>query len=71
METDHEITIGERHYIGHSNSVFKNRKMQIHEGYVQKKIFNLLFYSIDFHPIAIDHKPNSHINILPAPTTKK
>lgn len=51
--------------------MFENKNMQIYKGYVQKWILNLLFHSIDFHPIAIDHKPDSHINILPAPTMEK
>lgn len=32
----------------------------------KKKKDNLLSHSVDFHPIAINHKPNSHVNILPA-----
>lgn len=27
--------------------------------------YNLLSHSIDFHPIATNHKPNCHINICP------
>lgn len=38
---------------------------------LEEDIYNSLSHSIDFHPIAIHHKPNSHINILPAPPMRK